>query len=120
MWPSSWPAAPLARRLSERSGGSQAGGEIEALLEEGRERIPRLSKREFLIAGAALYAREGCKTDGDVGFANSDPRMMAFFCAWLRRFFDVDESRLRLRSTSTKVSTSTKRTSSGLRSPGSP
>jgi len=23
--------------------------------------------------------------------------MLAFFCAWLRRFFDVDESRLRVR-----------------------
>jgi hypothetical protein len=32
-----------------------------------------------------------------VSFANSDPAMMAFFCAWLRQFFEVDESRLRLR-----------------------
>ncbi|MGH9244928.1 MAG: hypothetical protein ACRD29_11550 [Acidimicrobiales bacterium] len=30
-------------------------------------------------------------------FANSDPRMIIFFLAWLRHFFDVDESRLRLR-----------------------
>ncbi|HEY5153085.1 MAG TPA: hypothetical protein VIJ47_00005, partial [Acidimicrobiales bacterium] len=28
--------------------------------------------------------------------ANSDPRMIAFFCAWLRHFFDVDECRLRV------------------------
>ena len=30
-------------------------------------------------------------------FANSDPMMMAFFCAWLRRFFTIDESRMRVR-----------------------
>jgi len=31
-----------------------------------------------------------------VKFANSDPTMVRFFCAWLRRFFEVDESRLRM------------------------
>jgi transposase len=71
--------------------------EIEAMLEEGRNRIGRLADDAFLAAGTALYAGEGSKTDGLVKFANSDPRMMAFFCAWLRRFFSIDESRLRLR-----------------------
>jgi transcriptional regulator with XRE-family HTH domain len=33
--------------------------EIERLLAERRERIGRLSEREFLVAGAALYARRG-------------------------------------------------------------
>jgi len=72
-------------------------GEIERLLEEGRIRIGRLSEREFLVAGIALYAGEGSKRDGAVKFANSDPRMVAFYCAWLRRFFQIDETRLRLR-----------------------
>ena len=72
-------------------------GEIERLLEEGRVRIGRLSEREFLVAGVALYAGEGAKRDGSVVFANSDPRMVVFFCAWLRHFFEVDESRLRVR-----------------------
>ena len=30
-------------------------------------------------------------------FANTNPAMIAFFCAWLRRFFTIDESRLRVR-----------------------
>jgi hypothetical protein len=64
---------------------------------EGRARIGRLSEREFLIAGAALDAGEGSKRDGAVRFANTDPRMIALFCAWLRRFFEVDEARLRVR-----------------------
>jgi AcrR family transcriptional regulator len=71
--------------------------EIDRLLADGRQRVGRLSEREFLIAGVALYAGEGAKRDGQILFANSDPRMVAFFCAWLRRFFQIDESRLRVR-----------------------
>ena len=70
--------------------------EIESLLSEGRERIGRLSERDLLIAGTALYAGEGAKTDGKVKFANSDPRMIMLFCAWLRSLIEVDESRLRV------------------------
>ncbi|MDP9071663.1 MAG: hypothetical protein M3N68_10395, partial [Actinomycetota bacterium] len=50
----------------------------------------------FLVAGAALYAGEGSKGEGTVAFANSDARMISFFCAWLRRFFQIDESRMRV------------------------
>jgi transcriptional regulator with XRE-family HTH domain len=71
--------------------------EIDGLLAEGRGRVGRLTEREFLLAGVALYAGEGSKTDGEVRFSNSDPRMVAFFCTWFRRFFEVDESRLRIR-----------------------
>jgi hypothetical protein len=71
--------------------------EIDRLLAEGRARIGRLSEREFLVAGVALYAGEGSKRDGEVRFANTDPRMVGFFCAWFRRFFEVDEARLRVR-----------------------
>jgi len=71
--------------------------EIEALLVEGRRRIGQLSERDLLIAGTALYAGEGAKRDGCVIFANSDPRMVALFMAWLRYFFTVEEHRLRFR-----------------------
>jgi hypothetical protein len=71
--------------------------QIEELNELGRTRLATLSEREFLAAGVALYAGEGAKGDGSVQFANTDPTMIRFFCAWLRRFFDVDESRLRAR-----------------------
>jgi hypothetical protein len=71
--------------------------EVDRLLAEGRSRIGRLSEREFLVAGVALYAGEGSKRDGSVIFANSDPRMVVFFCSWLRHFFPIDESRLRVR-----------------------
>jgi hypothetical protein len=70
--------------------------EIARLLASGHARIGPLTDRDLLIAGTALYAGEGTKRDGTVAFANSDPAMVRLFCAWLRRFFDIDESRLRV------------------------
>lgn len=64
--------------------------------EWGRQQIGTLNDDAFLAAGAALYAGEGAKTEGVVKFANSDPAMVAFFCAWFRRFFEIDEERLRV------------------------
>lgn len=84
--------APRPNRLHEAR-----VAEVDELNREGAERLGVLDERAFLVAGAALYAGEGAKGDGAVCFANSDPRMISFFCAWLRRFFDIDESRLRVR-----------------------
>jgi hypothetical protein len=71
--------------------------EIHELGRLAMEWLGTLSDRDLLIAGVALYAGEGSKGDGTLKFANSDPRMIALFLRWFRRFFDVDESRLRLR-----------------------
>lgn len=71
--------------------------QIEALNRDGIARIGVLNNQAFLVAGVALYAAEGAKTDRAVQFASTDPRMVRFFLAWLRRFFDIDESRLRVR-----------------------
>lgn len=76
-----------ARRLAE----------IEAMNAEGARRLGVLSETAFLAAGAALYAGEGSKTDGQVLFANTNPDLVVFFLRWFRRFFEVDESRLRVR-----------------------
>ncbi len=94
--PREWTSA-VARRRGANALQQRKAAEIADLQAEGRLRIGTLSERELFVAGAALYAGEGAKGDGAVVFANSDPRMIAFFCLWLRRFFDVDESRLRMR-----------------------
>ena len=86
-----------ARRRGPNALQRRKQAEIEELLEEGRRRIGALSEREFLVAGAALYAGEGSKSDGRLAFVNSDPRMVLFFCSWFRRFFEIDESKLRFR-----------------------
>jgi hypothetical protein len=92
---------PLPRRTARRRGPNvlqrRKAAEIESLRAEGLLRLGSLSEQAFLAAGAALYAGEGTKQDGRLCFANSDPRMVSFFCAWLRRFFDIDESRLTVR-----------------------
>jgi transcriptional regulator with XRE-family HTH domain len=98
--------ARAARAVANRNRGAQSRrpsqlrrekeAEIERLLVEGRQRIGALSDRDLLIAGTALYAGEGTKTDGAVAFANSDPRMVILFCRWLRQFFVIDEARLRV------------------------
>jgi Homeodomain-like domain len=92
---------PLPRVTRGRRRGPNAlqrrrQAEIDRLLDEGRARVGQLSEREFLVAGVALYAGEGSKGDGSVRFANTDARMIIFFCAWLRHFFQIDESRLRV------------------------
>ena len=71
--------------------------EIEEMNRRGVAQLAEFDELAFLAAGAALYAGEGAKRDGYVTFANSDPEMMRFFCTWLRRFFEVDERRVRMR-----------------------
>ncbi len=87
--------APVARRPhAQRTAKLDEISECDRL---GMERMTVLSEQAFLAAGTALYAGEGTKADGQVSFANTDPVTVYFFCAWLRRFFDIDESRLRVR-----------------------
>jgi hypothetical protein len=89
-------------RLPARQRGPNAlqrrkSAEIAALQGEGIARLGELNEQAFLAAGAALYAGEGSKRDGSVIFANTDAQMMKWFCAWLRQFFAIDESRLTMR-----------------------
>jgi Homeodomain-like domain len=85
-----------ARRRGPNALQQRKAAEIDALRHEGVARMGVLGRQAFLAAGAALYAGEGSKRDGAVHFANSDPRLVAFFCSWLRAFFSVTESRLRV------------------------
>jgi hypothetical protein len=84
-----------ARRRSPNKLQRAKQTEVAQMRALGHEMVGELSDRDLLIAGAALYAGEGSKRDGTVVFANSDPRMVALFLRWLRRFFEIDESRLR-------------------------
>jgi hypothetical protein len=70
--------------------------EIALMRVQGEVRVGELTDQQFLIAGAMLYAGEGSKTDTTVALPNSDPRMITFFLSWLRHFYEIDESRLRV------------------------
>ena len=100
LWVRDVPFTPSTRRYGAKRSTHPARtaklrqiSELDAL---GVQRIGTLGEEAFLVAGIALYAGEGAKTDGQVKFANTDPRMVSFFCSWLRRFFDIDETRLRV------------------------
>ncbi|HEV8653798.1 MAG TPA: helix-turn-helix domain-containing protein [Actinomycetes bacterium] len=90
------PRVTSGRRREPNALQRRKQAEIDRLVQEGSARVGQLSEREFLMAGVALYAGEGAKQDGRVRFANSDRRIIAFFCSWLRHFFEIDESRLRV------------------------
>ena len=101
LWVRDVPFTPSKRRYGPRVRPNalmqRKQDEIAWANDNGSRRIGPLSEREFLVAGAALYAGEGAKRDGMVVFTKSDPALMVTFVAWLRHFFPVDESRLRVR-----------------------
>lgn len=92
---------PNSRRTARRRGPNKLerakAAEIERCRVEGIARVGTLTEREFLMAGLGLYAGDGAKQGNSAHFANSDPRLILFYCAWLRRFFDIEEARLRLK-----------------------
>ena len=61
---------------------------------EGRE----LARRgdPLHAAGCMLFWAEGSRTRNAVRFTNSDPEMIRFFIAFLRKFFDVPDDRVRV------------------------
>jgi transcriptional regulator with XRE-family HTH domain len=101
LWVRDVPFTPSKRRTGPQRRPHPAReaklAQIASLNIEGLARIGSLSDSAFFAAGIALYAGEGAKTDGSVKFANTDPAMVRFFCAWLRRYFAIDERRLRVR-----------------------
>ena len=53
--------------------------------------LGKISTRDLLIAGTAIYWGEGSKTRGPVSFINSDQSMVKFIRDWLRIIFGVDD-----------------------------
>jgi len=61
---------------------------------EGIKQIGRLSNRDLLIAGLALYWGEGSKKTRGVSFSNSDPKIIKFAIKFLKRIFNINKNRL--------------------------
>jgi hypothetical protein len=59
--------------------------------------LGEVSDRDLALFALALYAGEGSKADGSVVFANSDPVLIKVFVTWLRRHFELDETRFRVK-----------------------
>ena len=99
VWVRDVPFEPSPRRASaHRRPHTQHLAKVAEIAEcdrAGVEKLGTLTRHAFLAAGVALYAGEGAK--GSLVFANMQPEMIRFFCSWLRTFFEIDESRLRVR-----------------------
>lgn len=68
------------------------------LLREGAFEIGKISPRELMLIGAALYWAEGYrKGDGEFGFTNSDPKMIRFIIRWLNEACRVNKKDIKLR-----------------------
>lgn len=71
---------------------------IEALRTEGLHIVGKLSPRELLIVGAALYWAEGYrKGDGEFGFTNADPKMISIVIRWLMESCGIPKRDIHLR-----------------------
>lgn len=72
--------------------------EIEALRSEAVEQVGSVSDRDVFVFGLALYLGEGAKTERSaLRMTNTSADVMQAFMVWLRRFFEIDEERLRAR-----------------------
>lgn len=65
------------------------------LYADGKDQIGKLSAKNRFVAGIALYAAEGTKSDKACCFSNSDPILIKFMAGWFREFCHVPEDKFR-------------------------
>jgi len=63
--------------------------------ESAKKEVGMMSKRDRFIAGVAIYAGEGGKTDRDISFVNADPKFIKFMIDWFKEFCDVPAEKFR-------------------------
>jgi len=76
--------------------------ENEDIRKSNEDRVNRLSSRELMILGAALYWGEGYKNFGQkkniypyICFGNSDPEMVITFVSFLERILKISKDRMK-------------------------
>ena len=77
-----------------------------ALLEkQGIKEIGKLNKRDLFIAGVAMYWSEGYtySSGEQVGFTNSDPRMILFILRWFKEIYGVSNDKFSLQVKINKI-----------------
>jgi len=94
--------------LRRRIDGAKKGGLIAAenkkinrqkltrdIIEAGEKEIGYLSCKEKFIVGVALYLGEGLKGDKEIGFTNSNPKIIKYMMMWFREFCKLSEDQFR-------------------------
>lgn len=67
----------------------------EITIKETKKELGAPSKRDRFIAGLALYAGEGYKTNGQCGLANADPSIILFMKDWFIEFCETPLEKFR-------------------------
>ncbi|MEK7535865.1 MAG: hypothetical protein AAB590_02540 [Patescibacteria group bacterium] len=87
---SSIKAGHKGRLIGAQMNRERKEGRIRFHEENGHTQINKLTSREFLIAGTALYWAEGSKTDrSQLSLVNSDPVLILFMYHWFQTIFSI-------------------------------
>jgi transposase-like protein len=79
--------------------------EVEQMRKEGLKEIGKLNKKDLFISGVGIYWSEGYthSSNDQVGFTNSDPRMILFMLKWFEEICKVPKERLSLQIRINKI-----------------
>lgn len=72
--------------------------EVKLMRREGLKEIGKLSKRDLFLSGVSIYWSEGYthSSNDQVGFTNSDPKMILFMLKWFKEICKVTEDKFSL------------------------
>ena len=75
------------------------------LRKQGIKEIGKLNKRDLFISGVAMYWSEGYTYSGgdQVGFTNSDPKMILFILKWFKEICKIPDNRFSLQVKINKI-----------------
>ncbi len=104
-------AKPQEQRITKKRIEAQQKGALarkadriareEKIFQDEQERVGKISQRELMLIGVALYWAEGAKSKAysscpGLDFCNSDARMIELYFSWLRDALGVADSRIKL------------------------
>lgn len=87
--------ATKGRLLGARRQKEKRVNETHGYLIAGVKDVGQLTRRERFLVGIALYSAEGTKSDGQVVFSNSDPKLIKFMSDWFNDFCNIHPSKFR-------------------------
>lgn len=72
----------------------------EKMFQQAKLKIKKIDKNELFILGLTLYWAEGFKSkeERQVGFCNSDPRMIKFIMEWFKKSLKIPQGHFALRA----------------------
>ena len=88
-------AGEKGREIAARNKKERRLSKIKLIRLKSKKDIGNLSRRDKFIVGLGLYIGDGLKGDSEVGFSNSNPKIIKFMSEWFREYCRVDENKMR-------------------------